>query len=213
MKLSLKNKLCFLLCRLHVSNRCYMRMYFRITWFVLHKVILMCHVFPRIRWFIQNTIYCGYVVRFGYFLQDFGYFLLMDSGIFFRSCFSLSVSSWQEHNSADMRGGIVRGCEVWEVRIIFPVLLLNWPAIVAAVTDWTKRKWKDCLKNQNNLWLSRQLPRMPCAFHVCLSVCFCGTGLSGAQSRWPGPLPAGDSLVWPCMSHPSGLMWSLVLNG
>lgn len=54
---------------------------------------------------------------------------------------------------------------------------------------------------------------MLCASHVYLSVWSCGTGLSGAQSRRPEPLPAGDSLVWPCMSHPSGLMWSLVLSG
>lgn len=30
---------------------------------------------------------------------------------------------------------MVGGCEVWEVGVIFPALLLNWPAIVAAGTD------------------------------------------------------------------------------
>lgn len=69
----------------------------------------------------------------------------------FSSGLVLTFQSVADKNITLIWGVMVRACEVWEVWLIFPALQLNWPAIVATVTDWTKHKWKDYLKNQNNL--------------------------------------------------------------
>lgn len=86
--------------------------------------------------------------------------------------FLVSGMAYSKNITMLIRGGMVRGCKAWEVWMIFPVLPLNWPVTAAAVTDWTQRKRKDRLKNQNNVLWSRQLHldavHLSCMSHLLL---------------------------------------------
>lgn len=203
-----------MLCKYRVSNRCYMRLCFRITWFFLHKAILVCHVFPGVGgclFKIQHTVNMwlgvGAKFRADVSVQTSALNLsLWDLGIFFRFWFYLSVNSWQEYNYADTRRN-GRGYKAWEVWIIFPVLPLNWPLTVAAKTDWIKHEWKDCLKNPNNILWSRQL-YLDAMYLLCVS-----RVLLWDRTVWWSEQVTWAPLTPPYTSHPLWLIRTFILNG